>query len=108
MTTFRSRLVLIIALLACLGATAGCAPMMREQPRYEPLEASAFFADGASARSQVADTVARGQLQLDEHLNTGRVNGQFAASFPFTMTMASRVHSCASTGQVSTHATHNA
>jgi mono/diheme cytochrome c family protein len=60
---------------------------MRDQPRYEPFEASAFFADGASARPSVPGTVARGQLQQDEHLYTGRMAGDFAQSFPFTVTV---------------------
>ncbi len=76
----------LIGLFFCLGLTASCRLDMRDQPRYEPLEESTFFADGASARPRVADTVARGQLQLDEHLYTGRVNDQFATTFPFTIT----------------------
>jgi hypothetical protein len=70
-----------------LGLTA-CAFDMRNQPRVDALEASTFFADGAARRSTVADTVARGELQLDEHLYTGRVNGAFATSFPFTVTLS--------------------
>ncbi len=38
---------------------------MHDQPRYEPLEASEFFADGASARPLPAGTVARGRLRAD-------------------------------------------
>ena len=40
---------------------AGCNPVnnMRQQPRYESLEASTFFADGASARVPPANTVPR-------------------------------------------------
>lgn len=77
-----------LALLFCLCATAGCTLTMRDQPRYEPFEESTFFAEGASARPRVADTVARGSLPADEHLATGRVNGEFAQSFPFTVTLA--------------------
>jgi mono/diheme cytochrome c family protein len=61
---------------------------MRAQPRYEPFEQSSFFADGAAMRQPVANTVARGQLHEDELLYTGRVDGQIAASFPFTPTVA--------------------
>jgi mono/diheme cytochrome c family protein len=68
--------------------TAGCTLTMRDQPRYEPFEQSTFFADQSSARPRLADTVARGQLPLDEHLTTGRVNGDFVDSFPFTVTVA--------------------
>lgn len=82
----KSQTLLIIGLFLCLGFVAGCRLDMRDQPRYEPLEESAFFADKASARPRVADTVARGQLHLDDQLYTGRVNGQVADSFPFTVT----------------------
>jgi len=40
----------------------GCRQDMHDQPRYEPLEASAFFEDGRSSRPLVPGTVARGQL----------------------------------------------
>lgn len=38
---------------------SGCRSEMYEQPRYEPLEASGFFEDGASSRPLVAGTVPR-------------------------------------------------
>lgn len=44
---------------------AGCQQQMGEQPSYRPLEPSAFFADGQSARPPVPGTVARGQLRTD-------------------------------------------
>jgi hypothetical protein len=74
-------------LMICLGLVTGCAMTMRQQPRYETFEKSAFFEDGLSARPREADTVARGQLQIDEHLYTGRINGEFAPTFPFTVTL---------------------
>ncbi len=82
------RVVIRVGLFFCLGLTASCRLDMRDQPRYEPLEESRFFGDGAAARPRVADTVARGQLQLDDHLYLGRVNGQPAETFPFTVTLA--------------------
>lgn len=60
---------------------------LRNQPRYEPFEEGAFFEDNSSARFIVADTVARGQLQLDEHFYAGQMNGEFAPTFPFTVTL---------------------
>jgi mono/diheme cytochrome c family protein len=45
---------------------------MRDQPRYEPLEASAFFSDGQSARPLVTGTIARGQLQEDDAYYRGK------------------------------------
>jgi mono/diheme cytochrome c family protein len=59
---------------------------MHDAPRYEPLEASAFFASGGSARAPVANTVPRGFLREDELLNTGKVGGQLANVFPMAVT----------------------
>lgn len=67
---------------------SGCSwqQQMAFQPRYDPLEKSEFFDDGLSARQMVPNTVARGQLQDDEHLYSGRVNGEIAETFPFAIT----------------------
>ena len=65
---------------------AGCRQDMHDAPRYEPLEASTFFANGASARPFVANTVARGTLRQDEHLYQGKINGQLADTFPMPVT----------------------
>lgn len=59
---------------------------MHDQPRYDPLASSTFFDDGRSARPVVPGTVARGQLRLDEHLYTGKVNGALVDTFPFPVT----------------------
>lgn len=59
---------------------------MHVQPKYKPLAPTDFFGDGRSARPVVDGTVARGQLRLDEHLYTGKVNGQLATTFPFPIT----------------------
>jgi mono/diheme cytochrome c family protein len=53
---------------------AGCQQQMAKQPYYRPLEPSAFFADGRSARPLVPGTVARGHLRTDAHLFTGKEN----------------------------------
>jgi mono/diheme cytochrome c family protein len=71
--------------LAGLGLAA-CRQDMHDQPRFEPLEAGAFFADGRSARPRVEGTVARGEREVDELLATGRIDGEFAAVFPFPVT----------------------
>jgi mono/diheme cytochrome c family protein len=59
---------------------------MHDQPRYKPLGQSNFFGDNRSERTPVEGTVARGQLRDDEHLYAGKVNGQPATTFPFTIT----------------------
>ncbi len=72
-------------LLVCLLLIAGC-NQMRDQPKLEPFEASAFFVDGMSARPFVPNTVARGQLRADDHLYRGQAEGRPANSFPFPIT----------------------
>ena len=84
MTIAKRRLTTLLgAALLLIGAT-GCElrQAMYDQEKYEPLEASAFFADGMSFRSQVDGTVARGQLMLDEHFYQGKIQGQLAETLP--------------------------
>jgi mono/diheme cytochrome c family protein len=45
---------------------------MHDQPRYEPLEASKFFADGMASRQLPEGTVARGHLGADLAFATGK------------------------------------
>jgi mono/diheme cytochrome c family protein len=47
-------------------ALSACRQKMANQPRYDPLESSDFFADGMAARPRLAGTVARGDLALEE------------------------------------------
>jgi len=79
----RRRLAISLVLTSALAA---CRQDMHDAPRYEPLEASTFFSDGHSARTLVANTVARGQLREDEHFYTGKVGGQLATEFPMPVT----------------------
>lgn len=69
-----------------LLALAGCRQDMHDQPKYEPLEAGAMFNDGLSARPLVEGTVARGQLNEDEHFYTGKVGGVPVETFPYPVT----------------------
>lgn len=76
------RIIPAAALVAALSL-AGCRQDMHDQPKYKPLKASKFFADGRGSRPLIADTVARGQLNDDEPLYTGKVNGNPVTEFPF-------------------------
>jgi len=78
----------VLAGLALAGVllSAACRLDMHDQPKYTPLRGSDFFADGRAARPLVEGTVARGLLNDDELLNTGKVNGQLATEFPFPVT----------------------
>jgi mono/diheme cytochrome c family protein len=73
-------------MLSALLLLSACRQQMAHQPRYEPLEESAFFPDHRSARPLPIGVIARGFLDEDEHLYTGRVNGQLATTFPFEIT----------------------
>jgi len=69
--------------LLSLLLAAGCDRLdMYDQPRYEALEASDFFADGRSARPQVEGTIARGALREDEPFYTGKEGGQLVHQIP--------------------------
>lgn len=59
---------------------------MHVQPKYKPLDPTSFFDDGRSERPVVPGTVARGHLQIDEQLYTGKVNGMLVDTFPFPIT----------------------
>jgi mono/diheme cytochrome c family protein len=76
------------AVLSATVVLAGCRQDMHDAPRYDPLESSVTFADGASARTPVEGTVARGLLNDDELLHTGTTAGQPATMFPFAITRA--------------------
>ncbi|HUL15283.1 MAG TPA: cytochrome c [Terriglobales bacterium] len=49
----------------CVALAAGCRQDMADQPRYNPLAPSTFFADGRSERPLVQNTVARGSIAFD-------------------------------------------
>jgi hypothetical protein len=74
------------AIIACVLLTVGCRQDMQDQPRYEPLEASDFFADGRASRPRVEGTVAQGQLRLNDQLYTGRINDALVDTLPVPLT----------------------
>jgi hypothetical protein len=67
-------------------ALCGCRQDMHDQPRYRPLQGSTLFSDHRSARPYVEGTVARGQLNADEALYTGKRGDQFVDTLPFPLT----------------------
>lgn len=68
--------------LALVLCCAGCHRDMRDQPRYEPLEASSFFSNDMASRPLVEGTVARGHLNEDEVFFTGKEGDQFVLEVP--------------------------
>jgi hypothetical protein len=84
---YKSKYAAIVLMCAfCLLLLASCREDMHNQPKFIPLRENEFYADGRSARPQVEGTIARGQLQDDPLLYTGKVNGQEADQFPFAIT----------------------
>src|SRR5437870_2661346 len=78
-----ARLPAALSLIAgCAFLLGACRQQMFQQPSYRPYQPSGLFADGSSARSLPAGTVARGQLRDDPLLFTGKdANGQDATEF---------------------------
>ena len=73
-----------VAMLALL--LAACHQDMYEQPKVETYEPSSFFADGRGSRPNVPGAIAVGQVQTDEYLFTGLVDGEEGDVMPFAVT----------------------
>ena len=83
---------LVLSGVAMLGL-AGCRQDMHNQPKIIPQRESVMFADHRSARPQIANTVARGQIDEDSYFYTGLVQGangykEEKDELPFPATMA--------------------
>jgi mono/diheme cytochrome c family protein len=78
------RVGLVVVSLVLL---AGCQGRMKDQPRVEPYEASAFFSDGQGSRPLVANTVPREGFTEDMTFLTGMDNGSPATAIPMPVTL---------------------
>jgi mono/diheme cytochrome c family protein len=76
-----------VCAFAAAGLLAGCRQDMHDQPKFIPQRGTEFYADGRSARPQVANTVARGQLHEDAYFYTGMQDGKEGNVMPFAVTM---------------------
>ena len=75
------------ALLLAAVTLSGCRQDMQDQPRFIPLRPSGFFDDGRSERPLIEGTVARGHLNDDLALYTGKgADGKPLDTFPFPVT----------------------
>lgn len=90
-----TKLPAILLCVGMLGLLVGCEHpadnelfKMDDFGRLTPMEPSDAFADGSSARLPVEGTIARGDLRLDSHLFTGKIDGKDAETFPFPITRA--------------------
>ncbi len=81
-----ARIVLLAAAVIALGSGCRIRQNMYDQPKFEPYEKTDFFGDSRSARPSVEGTVPQGFLHEDEHLYSGKVNGEFATEPPFPVT----------------------
>jgi cytochrome c553 len=82
---FRRKRLWAVVLVGSACAV-GCRNDMHNQPRYKPMAATDFFGDGRSARPTIDDTVARGQLRVDQPRFTGKDNGKDIDYFPIQIT----------------------
>ena len=81
---FASSRVMFLPVAVAVGVgSAACRQDMHNQPKYLPLRESSFFLDQQASRSIMSGTVARGELQEDTLLYTGKVDGSDALMFPF-------------------------
>src|SRR4051812_7728753 len=76
----------LLAALLCVAALGACRQDMHNQPKYRPLRASDFFANGSSARPLVEGTIARGTLQTDTAFFTGKNGAMLVSELPFPVT----------------------
>jgi mono/diheme cytochrome c family protein len=86
MTQIRRGATVAALSLLSLFTACGIRLDMHEQPKFKPLRANSFYADGRSSRPPIEGTVARGQLGNDELFYTGKINGQEADQFPYPVT----------------------
>jgi len=82
------RKLLVLALVLLPMAGAACRQDMHDQPKVTAYRESDFFGDRRGMRPIPEGTVARGFLQDDDLLFTGKVNGQPVDEFPFQVTKA--------------------
>ena len=66
-------------------------PDMDFQPKVKPQDQYAFFADQRGMREPVSGTIAVGELQADEHLYQGRVENDWAKTFPSALPITESV-----------------
>src|SRR6266513_3139137 len=77
------RAAMVLLAVAGLLLLAGCREDVQNQPKFIPLRENDFYADGRSARPVLEGTIARGQLEDDPLLYTGKINGQEIDQLPF-------------------------
>jgi mono/diheme cytochrome c family protein len=82
---YRASVVRHLLAVFCLVTVGACRQDMHNQPKYRPLRATTFFADGSSARPLVEGTVARGTLQEDVAFYTGKAGAAPVRELPIAV-----------------------
>lgn len=77
-----------LAGLVLLLVLPACRQDMHDQPKYKPYRLSEFFDDRRDMRPRLAGTVARGHLDADPLMYTGKVGDQFAPELPMPLSAA--------------------
>jgi mono/diheme cytochrome c family protein len=80
----------VLVLLAFLAPAAGCRQEMYDQPKYQPLAKSGFYADGRASRPLVEGTVARGALEGVAIPAPGAADFVTALPMPLTRELVAR------------------
>jgi len=80
------RAAMLLAAVAALLLFSACREDMQNQPKFVPMRENSFYPDQRSVRTPVEGTIARGQLEDDPLLYTGKVNGKETTELPFAMT----------------------
>jgi len=75
-------------LLGLLCSLCGCRREMYDQPGHKPLQASAFFTDGMSARPLPMGTIPRGFLRTNDVLYDGLQGTNLVEDIPVPVTKA--------------------
>ncbi len=76
---------ILLGLMAALVVLSGCGNL-RDQPKLaKPFDASPTF--GRAARNILPEAVAVNSQRGDEHLYYGTVNGDYATTYPFPVTL---------------------
>ncbi|MDQ3906967.1 MAG: cytochrome c [Acidobacteriota bacterium] len=86
MTKAARRLSGLILCAACGALSSSCVQKMASQPHERPLQSSAFFADGQSARPAVSGTVPSGYTRNNARVGPPTSFDPNAQELPFPLT----------------------
>ncbi|MDQ3907179.1 MAG: cytochrome c [Acidobacteriota bacterium] len=76
----------LILCAACVALSSSCVQQMASQPHERPLQSSAFFADGQSARPRVFGTVPSGYTRNNARVGPLQSFDPNAQELPFPLT----------------------